>query len=236
MKHLKLFEQYTKKNEYIVYHGSDKDFESFDKSKIGSGKGNWHGQGFYFSDSKAEASLYGDNLYKVKITLNKPIDLTKIKDTSVQGSGLVHFFATSIDELGKLDYNDYTFNKLSALIKNLERKFNYDNIFFAEGRKGFKEVIYETDEKDYIIHNRTEDEIKSKEYLKSIIISKILEEKYNINRLPISIDEATSPAIFTDIVEEKDYDGVITYNSTVIYGKEYIVFDASNIEMIEKIK
>lgn len=222
---------------YTVYHGSDKDFKSFDDTKFGTGAGsNWYGQGFYFSDAKPEASLYGDNIYKVKITLDNPIDLTKIKDSSVQGSGLVRFF-TSIDELGKLEYQDYTFNKLTEILNKLEQNFDYDNVFFSEGtNKKFKTVIYETDEKDYMIYNRTNDEIESKEYLKKIIISKILDEKYGINRLPITIDDATSPYIFTSIVKQKGYDGVIANNSNIVYGKEYIVFDKSNIEIVEKIK
>jgi len=58
MKHLKLFEEYI--SEPIdVYHGSDRNFDTFDLNKIGSGDGkNIGGWGFYFSDSEEVARRY----------------------------------------------------------------------------------------------------------------------------------------------------------------------------------
>jgi len=58
LKNTKLFEEYISEP-ITVYHGSDRDFDTFDLEKIGSGDGKGiGGWGIYFSDSEGVASRY----------------------------------------------------------------------------------------------------------------------------------------------------------------------------------
>ncbi len=234
MKWVKLFEEYKgDKNKFHVYHGTNNKFDIFDLSKIGSNtEASWNGAGIYFSDTKSEASLYGEFLVEAIITLNNPIDLTKIEDSIIQGSGIVKLFA-SINGLKDLYFGEYKYSELSNILDELENTFDFKNMYFTEGsNKSFQHVWYETPEKEYVLRNRTSHEIGNKNHLKEMILSNILYEKYKISRLPIRINEATSPHNFTKIAKEEGYDGVIAHNSTVFNGNEYVVFDAKNIEII----
>lgn len=223
-------------NIYNVFHGINDEFDSFDYSKIGTNTESlWNGAGFYFSDSKAEASLYGNKIIMAAIKLDNPIDLTMIRDTSIQGSGLINFFS-KLNGFENIEYEGRTILEISTLINDLENNFNYNDISFSDGTKEyFNHVWYKYNGKEYIIRNRTQDEIKNKYELKSIIISKILYDKYNINRLPIRISELMNPYLFTKIAKKNGYDGVIAQNSTVASGNEYVVFDKNNIKIIKNI-
>jgi hypothetical protein len=60
----------------IFYHGTDKEFKTFDKKKIGSTSDfGIRGKGFYFSPDKKTASGYGKNVKEVNLKYNNPIDL-----------------------------------------------------------------------------------------------------------------------------------------------------------------
>jgi hypothetical protein len=58
-----------KGNPMVFYHGSNNEFNTFDKSKIGSNTdAGWLGSGFYFYTDKYEALQYGNvNSYFLKI-------------------------------------------------------------------------------------------------------------------------------------------------------------------------
>ena len=58
----------------VVYHGTNEKFDSFDEKKIGYGTGNYghYGYGFYFSDDKREATVYGDKILECYIKIEKP--------------------------------------------------------------------------------------------------------------------------------------------------------------------
>jgi hypothetical protein len=61
-------QNYINENVYKVFHGTNDSFDSFDYDKIGTNtEGAWNGVGFYFSDNKAEASLYGNKIMNVEI-------------------------------------------------------------------------------------------------------------------------------------------------------------------------
>jgi len=221
-------------NTYKVFHGTDSEFDVFDYDKIGSNtESSWNGAGFYFSDNTTEASLYGDKIIRAEISINNPIDLTLINDSSVQGSGLI-LFLKKLKGFENIKYNGKTVLELSNLIENLENSFDYSKISFSDGtNEHFKHVWYEEGDDEYVLRNKTQDEINNKDWLKSMIISNILYNKHKINRLPIRISELTNPHVFTKIAKENGYDGVIAQNSTVSSGNEYVVFYKENIKVIK---
>lgn len=225
--------QFLSEREFDVYHGTNSDkFDSFKYSKIGTGTNSfWNGVGFYFSDNKAEASLYGNNLIKAKITLNNPIDLTQIHDTSVQGSGIVRLFA-GIKGFDSIQYEGHTYEELNNILNQVENEFDFNKIQFSDGNnESFKHVWYVDGDNEYVLRNRTASEYQNKNFLKASMIHTILYEKYGIGGLPIRISEAVSPHVFTEIAKNNGYDGVIAPNSTVASGNEYVVFDKNNIKI-----
>jgi hypothetical protein len=219
---------------YKVFHGTDHKFNIFDYDKIGSNtEAAWNGFGFYFSDNKTEASLYGNNIINVEIKLKNPINLTNIEDSSVQGSGLLKFFS-KIKGFENVKHDGKTILEISKLIGDLENNFDFNNISFSDGtNEHFKHVWYDYDGKEYVLRNKTQNEINNKDWLKSMIISKILYEKYDISGLPIRVSELMNPYNFTKIAKENGYDGVIAANSMFTKGNEYVVFDKNNIRIIK---
>ena len=238
MKLGKIYEQVLNESVYKVYHGTDDNFDSFDYSKIGSNtEASWNGYGFYFSDDKAEASLYGNKIMDAEIVLNNPIDLTTIDDTSVQGSGLIKFFGKIRGFENLKIKGGKTISELSNLINDLESNFDFNNISFSDGNnKHFKHVWYDYGGEEYVIRNKTSNEINNKDWLKSAIISRILYDKYDISGLPIRISELMSPYNFTKMVKDGGYDGVIAPNSTTFTGNEYVVFNKDNIKILSQPK
>ena len=58
----------------VVYHGTNKKFNVFDLSKVGSSSDSgWFGEGFYFAPTQLVADYYGDETIKVFINLKKPL-------------------------------------------------------------------------------------------------------------------------------------------------------------------
>lgn len=227
---------YITENTYNVFHGTNEDFDNFAYDKIGTNtESAWNGAGFYFSDNKNEASLYGNKIINAEIRLNNPINLTTINDTSVPGSGFIKFIS-KIKGFENIKYDGKNILELSKIIDNLEDNFDYNNINFSEGtNKHFKHVWYDYGGKEYVIRNRTQNEINNRDWLKSMIISRILYDTYDISGLPIRVSELMNPYSFTKIAKENGYDGVIISNSTVISGNEYVVFDRNNIKINKKI-
>jgi hypothetical protein len=221
---------------YHVFHGTNKNFDDFEYDKIGTNTEQaWNGVGFYFSDNKTEASLFGNKIINAEIKLNNPIDLTTIDDTSVQGSGLINLF-TKIKGFENIKHNGKTILEISKLINDLEHNFDFNNISFTDGtNEHFKHVWYDYDGKEYVLRNKTQNEINDKDWLKSMIISNILYNKFNISELPIRISELMNPYSFTKIAKENGYDGVIAPNSTTTSGNEYVVFDKNNIKILNNV-
>jgi len=221
---------------YQVFHGTNDDFDNFDYDKIGTNtEAAWNGGGFYFSDNKTEASLYGNKIINAEIKLNNPIDLTTIDDTSVQGSGLIKFFS-KIKGFENIKHDGKTIFEISNIIDDLENSFDFNNISFSDGtNENFKHVWYEYDGKEYVLRNKTQNEINNKYWLKSMIISRILYDKYDISGLPIRVSELMNSYSFTKIAKEKGYDGVIAPNSTTTTGNEYVVFDEKNIKILKNV-
>jgi hypothetical protein len=218
--------------EFTVFHGTNSNFKDFSNDYIGSNTdGAWNGYGFYFSDSKIEAGLYGNKIVKAIIELNKPFRLDIVKDTSIGGSGIVRLFANT-SGLKDVKFEGKTMSELNEIVLELESK-NIPAEFMKGSIEPFQHVYFEYDGEDYTIYNRTEAELANKKHVKSMIISKILYEVYGISGLPIRISEILNPYSFTKILQENGYDGVIAPNSTVPNGNEYVVFNKDQIKIIE---
>ena len=218
---------------YSVFHGTNNDFDEFDYDKIGSNTESlWNGHGFYFSDSKSEAGLHGKNVKKFQIQLKNPLRIDKVKNTSVNGSGLIRLFS-GIDGLRDLVFNGRKIFEINDIIVKLEHDAKKIKIELTQGIKDwFKDIWFEYEGKEYVIRSNTDAELSNKNYIENMLISKILYKKYDIISLPIRIKEIINPYYFTKIAKENGYDGVIAPNSTVSTGNEYVVFDKENIKPI----
>jgi hypothetical protein len=65
-----------------VYHGTNENFDKFDKRKIGSHTDlGMLGKGFYFSKNKRTAESYGDKIISVRLNIRKPLYISKYKTT-----------------------------------------------------------------------------------------------------------------------------------------------------------
>lgn len=57
---------------YRVYRAGSKDYDSFDKSKIGSGAGYIYGKGFYFGVDRESVKMYGNIIKEYYLNLKNP--------------------------------------------------------------------------------------------------------------------------------------------------------------------
>lgn len=60
----------------VVYHGSKSKFKSFDLAKFGKTDAGWYGKGFYFTTDERVANLYGKEVIKAYLSLQKPMSST----------------------------------------------------------------------------------------------------------------------------------------------------------------
>ena len=58
----------------VCYHATYSDFDTFDKSKVGSGSGGSFGSGFYFTPRESFATTYGDRTLACYLNLTNPLD------------------------------------------------------------------------------------------------------------------------------------------------------------------
>lgn len=126
-------------NPLVVYHGSNNDFDTFDKNKIGS---NYERdkKGFFFTSNKNEADIYGETAqyrqnagqkktYSTFLNIENPYtleDLAKSFDYSD-----VNKFIDNKGELIQI-YDDYA----ADIIYNAEKKGN-DGIIFTDPNDGY---------------------------------------------------------------------------------------------------
>ena len=61
-------------NPLLLYHGSNDNFDAFEKSKYGQGQ---LGFGFYFTSSQKEAKEYGKNIKEVYLNVKNPFDINQ---------------------------------------------------------------------------------------------------------------------------------------------------------------
>lgn len=64
----------------IVYHGTDTDFWTFDKGRLGSGN-DQYGAGFYFASEKASAASYGNRVVEAYLDIKNPYEFSVNDET-----------------------------------------------------------------------------------------------------------------------------------------------------------
>lgn len=84
-KKYKTAEEFVKAQGAPVYHGTNAQFDNFDLSKIGNRDSGWFGKGFYFTNSKGEASTYGKNIKEAYLNIKKPFDFSKYNHPDFKG-------------------------------------------------------------------------------------------------------------------------------------------------------
>ena len=57
---------------YLVYRAGNKNYDAFDKSRIGSGAGTIYGKGFYFSCDRDSVKVYGSIIKEYYLNLKNP--------------------------------------------------------------------------------------------------------------------------------------------------------------------
>lgn len=114
----------------VVYHGTNRNFNSFEKNMIGKGSGNYghYGFGFYFSYNKKEAEGYGSNLLEVYLRIENPFDVSKQKNRILEYSEILNInnkenIAIDIDWL------------LKALYKKDPISFYLAELIYKEGQE-----------------------------------------------------------------------------------------------------
>jgi hypothetical protein len=70
----------------IVYHGSEEEFERFDKELMGTGGGDGilqYGHGFYFSNNKEVAQGFGSHIIEAQLTIDNPLSMGIVPDNLI---------------------------------------------------------------------------------------------------------------------------------------------------------
>ena len=88
----------------VVYHGSQKDFDKFDKDSMGLGGSDGvlqYGHGFYFTDNKDVAQGSGPHIKEARLTLNNPLTMDAVPDN------LINWMRDTFPSIN--NYDDYEF-------------------------------------------------------------------------------------------------------------------------------
>lgn len=118
---------------YILYHGTNKDFDLFDTSK--SKYVGCNGDGLYFASNKNYAKTYGKNIKKVSVTILNPLTPeTNILTLKNYKKILLHIwknteFKEDLKNYGYFKDSDFK-NFMTKKAKELYNKKNDYNAFF----------------------------------------------------------------------------------------------------------
>ncbi len=124
----------------VVYHGTDARFNTF-KPNFATG---W-GEGIYFTDNKAQAAEFGENIVSAFLSLKNPFieNWTNLKDEDVEATNAYKI----LNEKHKEDYGEDLYwpdewAEDSKFVGNLLRELGFDGVI-AENSNGIdgKEII-----------------------------------------------------------------------------------------------
>lgn len=224
----------------IVYHGTNKNFKSFDTEKIGYGTGNYghYGYGFYFSSDIREARVYGNNILECYIKIEKPFTGTDEQMLMLKRKG-----AQNIDEqiIQSIDY-DSLYNEIKKIDENAALLMEYVKSFGIE--KAWEKFMDEKREvKDYYndISNYTAEYTtlnKRSEEVPNYVFQFLYKLGVKITNLKLNwgfmydqslhwiTDLGNLSHEITDIIKSLGFDGVI-------YGSEYVIFESNDIKSIK---
>ncbi len=123
MEYLKCFENFISDkfhewfNNSVFYHGSDYEFDVFNKKNQGGG---FLGYGFYFTPVKELAKTYGDIIYRVKLKTKKPLFMNGV-DTIFSDDEILKIANMIHDELFIYESKTQFVNRILS-IENYYRK------------------------------------------------------------------------------------------------------------------
>lgn len=190
-----------------VYHGTNNDFNIFDKQYVSKNTKNagFYGDGFYFTPDKESARQYGKSSKEVYLDIKNPF---------------------SFSELSKYNGEDYYSDYVQ--IKNLvELNSEWGNIPVKFNDKNTWGDIYE-DVKAMLDGNKTDEEIDNLMYDKYGEISeKINDRLYNYSK-------RNNYKTLSQVLEENGYDGIIN-RETPENSTEIVAFNSNQIKNVDNI-
>ena len=212
-------------NPLVVYHGTDKNFETFKLTKHKHDAG-YYGAGFYFANTPSEASYYGNNIMPCYLKIEKPFT---IENNSTLAEDKAITEATALINLGFLQDKD--------IINSVElwKKYKY-LLDYVEYKKDEQEwIAFFTNIDSLNLSERDKDWLKyerpfgcgySKENAEYDIWSQI-KEHFKI-KLNFSLADyiRNNSYEFTKFLKKNGYDGVII-------GDEYVAFESNQIKAID---
>ena len=89
-------------NPLVVYHGTDKEFDTFLYSNIKEESGDYVGEGFYFTRQRHTALKYGNTIKECYLKIENPVLITS---------------KTDIDNYNLLIYKSFTIEEVSRITK-----------------------------------------------------------------------------------------------------------------------
>lgn len=188
-----------------VYHGTNNDFNIFDKQYVSKNTKNagFYGDGFYFTPDKESARQYGKSSKEVYLDIKNPF---------------------SFSELSKYNGEDYYSDYVQ--IKNLvELNSEWGNIPVKFNDKNTWGDIYE-DVKAMLDGNKTDEEIDNLMYDKYGEISeKINDRLYNYSK-------RNNYKTLSQVLEENGYDGIIN-RETPENSTEIVAFNSNQIKNVD---
>lgn len=188
-----------------VYHGTNNDFNIFDKQYVSKNTKNagFYGDGFYFTPDKESARQYGKSSKEVYLDIKNPF---------------------SFSELSKYNGEDYYSDYVK--IKNLvELNSEWGNIPVKFNDKNTWGDIYE-DVKAMLDGNKTDEEIDNLMYDKYGEISeKINDRLYNYSK-------RNNYKTLSQVLEENGYDGIIN-RETPENSTEIVAFNSNQIKNVD---
>jgi hypothetical protein len=214
----------------VVYHGTNRDFDSFDLNRIGENTGNdgHYGYGFYFSDSEREAATYGVFVKKYQINISNPFTSTDEQYLQLQRLGW---------NVG--DYGNQSLNFASVIeaLENPELKFfaqclqNHGSEAWDAFRSRYPESRNDQLNEVYDLYCESDasgHDTGANKYAIDICLEVLglqpHDVKYNqgfIYKTPLHYITNTGACgkQLTNDLKDLGYDGVI-------YGSEFVIFDA----------
>lgn len=188
-----------------VYHGTNNDFNIFDKQYVSKNTKNagFYGDGFYFTPDKESARQYGKSSKEVYLDIKNPF---------------------SFSELSKYNGEDYYSDYVQ--IKNLvELNSEWGNIPVKFNDKNTWGDIYE-DVKAMLDGNKTDEEIDNLMYDKyGEIPEKINDKLYNYSK-------RNNYKTLSQVLEENGYDGIIN-RETPENSTEIVAFNSNQIKNVD---
>lgn len=190
-----------------LYHGTNNDFNIFDKSYVSKNTKNagFYGDGFYFTPNKESARQYGEKSKEVYLDIKNPF---------------------SFSELSKVDGEEY-YSDYIQIMNLVELNPEWGNIPVKFADKNTWQDI-NNDVKKMLKENKTDEEIDNLMYEKyGEITERINDRLYNYAK-------RNNYKSLSQILEEKGYDGIINFE-TPENSTEIVAFYSNQIKNVDNL-